>query len=71
MSREIAGKIFLTAEEAGVAPPTKEELARMQKQFDEFEEKINAVALEDRVKDVSLKFWNDTSGAEYERPQNG
>ncbi|WP_082958876.1 hypothetical protein [Mycobacterium sp. E3198] len=66
MSREIAGKIFLTAEEAGVTPPTEEELAEIQKQFDEFEEKINAVAPEDRVKEVSPKFWDDISGTEYD-----
>jgi hypothetical protein len=67
MSREIAGKIFMTAEEAGVTPPTEEELERIQKRFDEFEEKINAVAPEDRVRDVSPKFWDDTSGTEYDR----
>jgi hypothetical protein len=66
VSREIAGKIFLTPEEAGVTPPTEEELARAQKLFDEFEQKIDAVAEEDRVKDVSPKFWDDISGTEYD-----
>jgi hypothetical protein len=66
VSKRIAGKTFSTPEEAGVTPPTEEELARIQKQFDEFEEKINAVAPEDRVTEVSPKFWDDISGTEYD-----
>lgn len=69
MSREIAGKIFSTPEEAGVTPPTEEELARARKMFNEFEAKVDAVAPEDRATDVSPKFWDDTSGTEYERPK--
>jgi hypothetical protein len=68
VSREIAGKIFSTPEEAGVTPPTEEELAVARKMFDEFQAKVDAVAPEDRVTDVSPKFWDDTSGTEYERP---
>jgi len=70
VSKRIAGKTFSTPEEAGVTPPTEEELAHAQKLFDEFEQKIDAVAPEDRVKDVSPKFWDDISGTEYERPQD-
>jgi len=66
VSKRIAGKTFSTPEEAGVTPPTEEELAQIQKQFDEFEEKINAVAPEDRVTEVSPKFWDDISGTEYD-----
>jgi hypothetical protein len=66
VSKRIAGKTFSTPEEAGVAPPTEEELAQIQKQFDEFEEKINAVAPEDRVTEVSPKFWDDISATEYD-----
>ncbi len=66
MSRKIAGKIFSTPEEAGVTPPTEEELAEAQKIFDEFEEKINAVPPEGRVTDVSPKFWDDISGTEFD-----
>ncbi|MDT5259458.1 MAG: hypothetical protein QOD10_4538 [Mycobacterium sp.] len=66
MSKRIAGKTFSTPEEAGVTPPTEEELARAEKLFDEFEQKINAVAPEDRVTEVSPKFWDDISGTEYE-----
>ena len=70
MSREIAGKIFLTAEEAGVAPPTDEERARARKLFDEFQKKVDAVAEEDRPTEISPKFWDDISGTEYERPED-
>ncbi|MCV6972371.1 hypothetical protein [Mycobacterium bohemicum] len=66
MSKRIAGKTFSTPEEAGVTPPTDEELAHAEKLFDEFEEMIDAVAPEDRVKEVSPKFWDDISGTEYE-----
>ena len=66
MAKKIAGKTFSTPEEAGVTPPTEEELARAQKIFDEFEQKIDAVAPEDRAKDVSPKFWDDISGTEYD-----
>lgn len=64
--REIAGKIFLTAEEAGVTPPTEEELARARKIFDEFQAKVDAVAEEDRPTEISSKFWDDISGTEYD-----
>jgi hypothetical protein len=66
VSKRIAGKTFSTPEEAGVTPPTEEELARAQKLFDEFEQKIDAVAEEDRPTEISPKFWDDTSGTEYE-----
>jgi hypothetical protein len=66
VAKRIAGKTFSTPEEAGVTPPTEEELARANKLFDEFEQKIDAVAPEDRVKEVSPKFWDDTSGTEYD-----
>lgn len=66
MSERIAGKTFSTPEEAGVTPPTAEDIARAEKIFDEFEQKIDAVAPEDRVTNVSPKFWDDTSGTEYE-----
>lgn len=66
MIKRIAGKTFSTPEEAGVTPPTEEELARARKLFDEFEKKIDAVPPEDRIKDVSPKFWDDISGTEYD-----
>ena len=69
MSERIAGKTFSTPEEAGVTRPTEEELARARKLFDEFQRKVDAVPPENRVKEVSPKFWDDISGTEYERPQ--
>jgi hypothetical protein len=66
MADEIAGKIFSTPEEAGVTRPTEEELANARKQFDEFQEQIDRVPESDRWTEVSPKFWNDTSGTEYE-----
>jgi hypothetical protein len=66
VSKRIAGKTFSTPKEAGVTPPTEEELASAEKLFDEFERKINAVAPEDRVTEVSPKFWDDISGTEYD-----
>jgi hypothetical protein len=69
MSKKIAGKIFSTPKEAGVTPPTPEELARARKAFDEFQREVDAVAPEDVVQEVSPKFWDDTSGTEYD-PKN-
>ncbi|SHQ33885.1 Uncharacterised protein [Mycobacteroides abscessus subsp. bolletii] len=67
MSEKIAGKTFSTPEEAGVTPVGPEELERARKMFDEFQEKIDAVKPEERVDNVSAKFWDDTSGTEYQR----
>jgi hypothetical protein len=66
MSEKIAGKIFSTPEEAGITAPTEAELARARKSFEKFQEKVDAVAPEDRVRDVSPKFWDDISGTEYD-----
>jgi hypothetical protein len=66
VSKEIAGKIFSTPEEAGITPPTEEEIAHARKLFDEFQEKVDRVPEEDRWTEVPSKFWNDTSGTEYE-----
>ena len=71
MSKRIAGKTFSTPEEAGVTLPTEEEVARAERLFDEFEKKIDAVAAEDRVREVSPKFWDDTSGTEYDPRRKG
>jgi hypothetical protein len=70
MSKKIAGKTFSTPEEAGVTPPTDAELARARKLFDEFQRKVDAVEPQDRVKDISPKFWDDVSGTEYDNQQN-
>jgi hypothetical protein len=66
MAEEIAGKIFSTPEEAGVTRPTEAEIAHARKLFDEFQEQIDRTPESDRWTEVSPKFWNDTSGTEYE-----
>ena len=58
MSERIAGKTFSTPEEAGITPPTKEELARAEKIFDEFEQRIDAIAL---LK-IELQMFHRNSG---------
>jgi len=70
MAERIAGKTFSTPEEAGVTPPTAEELAEARKVFDELQERIDQVPEADRLKEVSSKFWDDTSGTEYEGGQD-
>jgi hypothetical protein len=70
MVKKIAGKTFSTREEAGLQPLTEAELARIKKLMDDFQKKVDAVAPEDRVTDVSPKFWDDTSGTEYESPRH-
>ncbi|MEE6179981.1 hypothetical protein [Mycobacterium sp. 050134] len=69
--KEIAGKIFLSPEEAGVPPPTKEKIERARRMFAEFQEKVDAVPDEDRPTKISPKFWDDISGTEYEKPSQG
>jgi hypothetical protein len=66
MSKKMAGKTFSTPEEAGVARPTDDELAHARKQFDDLQERIDRVPEAERAKKISPKFWDDTSGTEYE-----
>jgi hypothetical protein len=56
MSKKIAGRTFSTPEDAGISPPTEAELARARKSFDEFQREVDAIAPEDRVKEVSQNF---------------
>jgi hypothetical protein len=71
MSKEIAGRIFSTPEEAGVTPPTEAEIAHARKLFDEFQEQIDRVPEADIPTEVSSKFFDDVSGTEYEgRPRS-
>ncbi|MCV7349510.1 hypothetical protein H7K15_05065 [Mycobacterium parmense] len=56
----------MTREEAGAPPPSEEKLARAREMFDEFQRRVDAVADEDRPTEVSPKFWDDTSGTEYD-----
>jgi hypothetical protein len=71
MSKEVAGRIFSTPEEAGVTPPTEAEIAHARKLFDEFQEQIDRVPEADIPTEVSSKFFDDVSGTEYEgRPRS-
>jgi hypothetical protein len=66
MAKKIAGKIFSTPEEAGVTRPTEEEMAHARKLFDEAQERIDELTEADLWTEVPRKFWDDTSGTEYE-----
>ena len=66
MAKKIAGKIFSTPEEAGITPPTEAEIARARRLFDEFQDRVDRVPEEERWTEVPKKFWDDTSGTEYE-----
>jgi hypothetical protein len=66
MSKKMAGKTFSTPEEAGVTPPTEAELARAREIFDEVQEQMDRLPESARWTYVSPKFWDDTSGTEYE-----
>jgi hypothetical protein len=67
VSEKICGKVFSTPEEEGRPPPTEAQLARARRMFDEFRQRRDAVPPEDRVTELSPKFWDDTSGTEFER----
>ncbi len=41
-------------------------MAHARKIFDEFQEQIDRVPEEDRWTEIPPKFWDDTSGTEYE-----
>jgi hypothetical protein len=66
VAKKIAGKIFSTPEEAGLTPPTDAELAHARELFDEAQERIDCLTEADHWTEVSPKFWDGTSGTEYE-----
>lgn len=66
MAKKIAGKIFSTPEEAGVTRPSAEEIAEARRLFDEFQERVDRLPESERWTEVPSKFWNDSSGTEYE-----
>jgi hypothetical protein len=70
MSKRVGGRTFTTPEELGVEPPTEAELERARQMLAEFRQRIDAVKPEDRVKELSPKFWDDTSGTEFDRRRN-
>ena len=51
-------------------PPAEAELERARQMLAEFRQRIDAVKPEDRVKELSPKFWDDTSGTEFDRRRN-
>jgi hypothetical protein len=70
MPKKIAGKTFYTPEEAaaaGIEPPTEEERAKAHELLDEFQAKIDALPNDRPKKAVSPKFYDDTSGTEFDR----
>jgi hypothetical protein len=71
MVKKFAGKTFSTPAEAGVTPPTEQELARARKLFDEAQERVDRLTEADLWPEVSPKFWDDTSGIEFEGWQDG
>ncbi len=66
MSKKIAGKIFSTPEEAGVTPPTDAELAQRTQDVRRGSGADRRLTEADHWTEVSPKFWDDTSGTEYE-----
>jgi hypothetical protein len=66
MVKKLAGKTFSTAEEAGVTPPTDEELAEARTMFDHAQERVDRLTEADHWPEVSPKFWDDMSGNEHE-----
>jgi hypothetical protein len=69
MPEEIAGKTFYTPEEAAAAgktAPTEEEIARAEQLLAEFQARVDAIG-EDEKKTASPKFYDDTSGTEFDR----
>ena len=65
MARKVAGKIFRTAEDAGLPPLTDEEIAKYKALTEAHRAKMAAVPEEDRV-DLGERFRDDLSGTEYE-----
>ncbi|WP_330251299.1 hypothetical protein OG874_34880 [Nocardia sp. NBC_00565] len=65
MAKRIAGKLFQTAEEAGVPPLTDEETAAYLARAAAHRARMAAVPESERV-DLSERFHDDLSGTEYE-----
>ncbi|QIS01677.1 hypothetical protein F5X71_04565 [Nocardia brasiliensis] len=66
MSKEIAGKKFSSLEEEGLEPLSDEELERAEQMFAEARARIAAVPPEE-PRQASRKFYDDTSGTEFEQ----
>ncbi|MFE7799427.1 hypothetical protein [Nocardia sp. NPDC057440] len=69
MAKHIAGKTFSTPEEAGVTPPTAEEIAAANAAFAAFDAQRAAVPESERLH-LSERFIDDTSGTEFDTRNN-
>lgn len=65
MAEEVAGKVFSTAEEAGVTPLSDEEMVAARKRAREARERWEAADAPDRDS-VPDRFHDDLVGTEYE-----
>lgn len=69
MSERIAGKNFTSREELGLPPMSEEELADAKAQFAAFNAEGDAAreaGTADYIDNPSRRFWDDTTGTEYE-----
>lgn len=69
MSEKIAGKTFSTREELGLPPQDPAEIAEAKRILENFHNQIEAVPPEERTP-MSRKFWDDTSGTEFDNDDN-
>lgn len=68
MSKEIAGRTFSTPEEAGIEPPTPQELEEYKKMFKEARQKLRAASPDPEIL-ANSKFHDEISGTELD-PRN-
>ncbi|MFE5288984.1 hypothetical protein ACFRAQ_28805 [Nocardia sp. NPDC056611] len=68
MSSEIAGRTFSTPEEAGIEPPTPQDLEEYGKMFKEARQKLRIASPDPEVL-ASNKFHDEISGTEFD-PRN-
>ncbi|ASF09116.1 hypothetical protein NBRGN_067_00330 [Nocardia brasiliensis NBRC 14402] len=69
MSERIAGKTFTNREELGLPPASDEEIADAKAQFAAFNREADArraAGTADHIEEPSRRFWDDTTGTEYE-----
>ena len=67
MSEHIAGKTFGDPEEFGLDPLSQDEIDAANAQLDAFHSQVVDAHKDGRQTQMSPKFWDDTSGTEYER----
>ncbi|GLE57219.1 hypothetical protein NJBCHELONAE_25270 [Mycobacteroides chelonae] len=67
MSEHIAGKTFSESGELGIEPLSQEEIDAANAQLDAFHSRVIDAHKSGQGKMMSAKFWDDTSGTEYEK----